>query len=162
MKRIHKEDLARRKRVGEIFGEGCLRTGKDYLAAALIYQHGDIPDHYYQAYVWATGAQRLGEKGAKKMVASAVDRYLINIGKKPLFGTQYYRDLGSNGGKCFCLSQVETSFPDSLRKEYLGKSLYREYDRIQLERFSSGKDCLLKKCSEKLKSTPQGTIPGLW
>ena len=162
MWKIYNEDLARRKRVGEIFGEGCFRTGKDYLAAALIYQHGNTPDHYYQAYIWAAKANELGEKGAKRMIALAVDRYLINIGKKPLFGTQYHRDFGSNRSKCFCLHQPETTFPDSVRKEYLGKSLYKEYSRIQLERFNNGKDCLLKECSEKLTPTPKGTIPGLW
>lgn len=46
-----KNDLTRRKRVGEIFGEGCIKTPADYTAAAMIYQHGDTSDHYYQAYL---------------------------------------------------------------------------------------------------------------
>ena len=53
-------DLIRRKRVGEIFGEGCFKTAKDYSAASLIFQHGDTPDHYYQA-LWANRAVELGD-----------------------------------------------------------------------------------------------------
>src|SRR5437016_5319783 len=43
MKNFAIKDLERRKRVGEIMGEGCINTAKDYAAASLIYQHGDVP-----------------------------------------------------------------------------------------------------------------------
>jgi hypothetical protein len=41
--KLQKKDLERRKRVAEIFAEGCLKSAEDYMAAALIYQHGDTP-----------------------------------------------------------------------------------------------------------------------
>ena len=58
--RITQRDVERRRKVWEIFQKGHLKTSKDYLAAALIYQHGDRPAHYYQAYVWANTAVGLG------------------------------------------------------------------------------------------------------
>ena len=83
-------DLARRKRVGEIFGEGCLKTPRDYLNAALIYQHGEVSDHYYQAFIWANRALSLGDDKASQFVALTIDRYLVSIGHKQLFGSQAY------------------------------------------------------------------------
>jgi len=46
LKQVSVRDLKRRKRVGQIFAEGYMRTAQDYSAAALIYQHGVVPDHY--------------------------------------------------------------------------------------------------------------------
>ncbi|EKE01026.1 MAG: hypothetical protein ACD_21C00240G0002 [uncultured bacterium] len=157
--KVTKQDLARRKRVGEIFGEGCLKSPEDYLAAALIYQHGDVPDHYYQTYIWANHAAELGEKEAKSLAAKAIDRYLVHIGKKQLFGTQY--SSTSPKDWCYCMSQVEPSFPDDLRKEYLGQPL-DEYSRDHFAMFNKGKNCPNVECSKNLKPTPKGTVPGLW
>src|SRR5438477_426759 len=39
-------DRERRERVGSIFGEGCFKEAKDFAAAALVFQHGDQPDHF--------------------------------------------------------------------------------------------------------------------
>ena len=159
-KEMIKRDMVRRKRVGEIFAEGCLRTPQDYLAAALIYQHGDVPDHYYQAYIWAARAIELGGKNAKSMVAVAIDRYLVSLGKKQLFGSQFYSD-DTQPNHCFCMRKVELSFPDSLRQEYLGKALQESsYEKFAM--FNQGKQCPNVECSEDLKPTPKGTVPGLW
>ncbi|STX81663.1 Uncharacterised protein [Legionella busanensis] len=54
-------DLERRQRIGAIFAEGCLQSASDFAAAALVYQHGDIPDHYYQAFLWTKRAVELGD-----------------------------------------------------------------------------------------------------
>ena len=158
------EDLATRKRVGEIFAEGCLTTAKDYLAAALIYQHGNIPDHFYQTYIWAARAAKIGGneaeiKSAKELVALAIDRYLVSLGNKQLFGTQFHSASSENPR--VCMSQVEPSFPDALRKEYLGQSLHeRSLQNFAL--FNKGKNCPNVECSKNLKPTPKGTFLGLW
>jgi hypothetical protein len=39
MQEMVKNDVLRRKRVGEIFGEGCFSKAQDFAAAALVYQH---------------------------------------------------------------------------------------------------------------------------
>ena len=72
----------------EILGEGCFKSAEDYAAASLIYQHGDSPDHFFQAFIWALRAVQLGDFQQKSLVAMTVDRYLISSGKKQLFGTQ--------------------------------------------------------------------------
>lgn len=157
--KINKRDLARRKRVGEIFGEGCFKSSKDYLAAAFIYQHGDIPDHYYQTYIWAKRAAELGDENGKGMAALAIDRYLISIGKKQLFGSQFYIEKLKPNEECFCREAVEPSFPDSLRVAYSGITLKKRYDR-DVE-FLGLKHCP-EKCSATLKPTLKGDVPGLW
>ena len=162
--KMKKQDLAHRKRVGELFGEGCLKSAADYLAAALIYQHGDVPDHYYQTYIWATRAIKLGineaeVKSAKLMAALSIDRYLVSLGDKQLFGSQF--GMAQPKDQCWCMEQVEPSFPDTLRKEYLGQSLL-ERSRDSFAMFNKGKNCPNVECSKKLKPTPKGIILGLW
>ena len=153
-------DLIRRKRVGEILGEGCFKTPDDYAAASLIYQHGDVPDHYYQAFVWANRAVQLGDLNQKSLVAMTIDRYLVSIGKMQLFGSQAYASAAT--GWCYCLESVESSFPDSIRKEYSGFSLQDRYDR--LASFNQDNGCSNIDCStlELLQPSPKGTVPGFW
>lgn len=53
-----------------------------------MYQHGDVSDHYYLAFMWALRSVALGNEDVKSLVALTVDRYLVSIGKKQLFGSQ--------------------------------------------------------------------------
>lgn len=153
---INDNDLNRRKRVGEIFGEGCITTNKDYLAAFLIYQHGDIPDHYYQAFIFALRAAKLHGKEGSQSTAASIDRYLINIGHKQLFGSQ----ITSYDGGCFCMEPVEASFPDTIRLSHTNLSLQ---DRFEwLASFNEGKQCSNQECEKELKPSPRGTVPGFW
>lgn len=152
-------DLARRKRVGEIMAEGCFKTAADYTAASLIYQHGDVPAHYYLAFIWANQAIALGDEKQKKLAAMTIDRYLISIGKKQIFGTQYYTANATEG--CFCLQPVEGSFPESRRIEYIGKKLTDQYD-VLLELNNKKINCSAAECPIQLSATPKGTIAGFW
>lgn len=149
-------DLIRRKRVGEIFGEGCFKTQADYMSAALIYQHGNTPDHYYQAYIWSKRASELGDVYGKYFSALAIDRYLISIGKKQLFGSQYQK-LPPN--HCFCMQPVEQSFPDDFRKEYSDRSLE---DNYKLMASINEAGCPSSECQTSLKPTLKGSVVGLW
>ncbi len=156
---LNLNDKARRMRVGEILGEGCINTAKDYEAASFIYQHGDVSDHYYQAFIWANRAVALGDLTLKKMVAMTMDRYLLSIGKKQLFGTQFL--ASSTTGWCFCLDPVETSFPDSYRMQYLKKKLSEQYEFLHT--LNKGKkNCQSLECAKKLSPTTRGSIPGFW
>lgn len=111
---LNKNDLIRRKRVGQIFAEGCMHTSEDYAAAALIYQHGDTSDHYYQAYIWANRSAEEGDLRQKQLAALAIDRYLISKGMKQLFGSQAFMSAATE--RCFCMQEVEETFPDSFRQ----------------------------------------------
>ena len=157
--KMSENDLGRRKRVGEILGEGCFKTPEDYAAASLIYQHGNVPDHFFQAFVWASRAVALGDLNQKHLVTLTIDRYLISIGKKQLFGSQAYASEAT--GWCFCIEPVESSFPDAVRKEYAGASLQDKYDWLASK--NEGKDCTNTECTNiALQPSPQGTVPGFW
>lgn len=159
MMKLSENDLNRRKRVGEIFGEGCFKNASDYAAAALIYQHGDVSEHYFQAFIWANRAVQLGDLTQKSLAALAIDRYLVDIGKKQLFGSQFYGT--ESGGWCYCLVPVEPSFPDNFRKEYSGASLEERFEL--LAEINQGKNCANKECIDMtLEPSPKGTVPGFW
>src|SRR5437870_3285091 len=68
-----KRDRTRRTRVAEIFAKGCLKSAEDYLNAATVFQHGEVPDHFYQAYIWAMKAFNLGLDSAGTMAANGID-----------------------------------------------------------------------------------------
>lgn len=155
MFRMMANDLKRRKRVDEIFGEGCLRTREDFAAAAMIFQHGEVPGHFFQAFLW------FREAGMKPEQALAIDRYLTKSGRKQLFGTQF-ASVGTivpGVPACFCQEQTETSFPDSIRREFLSEESYGEQ---AWEKFNRGKSCSQKNCATQLAPTPAGSVPGFW
>ena len=155
---VAKHDLDRRKRIGEIFGEGCFSSALDFENAAMIYQHGNVSDHYYQAFVWANRSFKLGNKSAKSLAVVALDRYLVSIDHKQLFGSQAF---SSNlADECICLQEVETTVPDSFRQEYAGFTLQDKIDWINT--LNNGKSCPQLTCPIKLNPTPKGTIPGVW
>jgi hypothetical protein len=104
-------DRERRTRVGALFGEGCLRTAADFAAAALVYQHGDVPEHFLQTYIWAKRSVELGDKSQQRLMAKGIDRYLVNTGRKQLFASQALKRFDDN---CWCLYAVEPTFPKTL------------------------------------------------
>jgi len=152
-------DQARRMRVGEIFGEGCFKSAPDFSAAALVYQHGSVPEHFFQTFLWAKRAVELGDASQKRLMGMGLDRYLVNIGKKQLFASQAYKL--SEEGACWCLQPVERSFPDSLRIEYTGHTFD---DALKwIEQLNQGTSCpAAHECAIELEPSPAGTIPGFW
>ncbi len=159
MNEVIKRDESRRKRVGEIFGEGCFSKPEDYAAAALVYQHGNTPDHFFQTYIWSKRAVDLGDPTQRRMMALGLDRYLVNIGQKQLFGSQAIKP-DFKPDTCWCLQQVETSFPDKLRKLYAGKTYTEALD--WLKELNAGKICPNKECSAQIKPSPKSSVPGFW
>lgn len=82
-------DAARRKRVRELIDEGGLRTGKDYMRAAMVFQHGDTPKDILFAHVLAVTALGKGDASARWIAAASLDRYLHRLGRPQVFGTQF-------------------------------------------------------------------------
>lgn len=166
LKMLFERDTKRRMRVGEIFAEGCLKTANDYHAAALVFQHGNIPDHFYQTFIFARRAAELEDVAVFKLAnrnlsSLGIDRYLISIGHKQLFGSQFSREKNiSNSKLCFCMQPVETSFPDDYRKSYSALPLKDYY--AELATLNKDKICSNVQCSTALKPTPRGSIVGLW
>jgi len=156
--RVSPRDETRRKRVGEIFGEGCLKSAADYSAAHLIYQHGTVPDHYFQAFLWAKKAYDLGATSKTWDIATGIDRYLVHSGQKQLFGTQF----GQDSKDVWCIEPIEKTFPDSRRIEYLKMSL-RESIAFFLKFYKSDQSPQdIRDCAHSLMPSPPGTVPGFW
>jgi len=154
-----KRDLARRKRIGEIFGEGCMKEARDFAAAALVYQHGDVPEHYFQTFLWAKRAVDLGDDSQKRLMALGIDRYLVNIGHKQLFASQASIPPGD---KCWCLEQVEESFPEQRRKEIAGMTLKEALEWVNSLNSNIPECQGPKQCVKPLAPSPLGTVPGYW
>jgi hypothetical protein len=157
---VLKRDEARRKRIGEIFGEGCFQKAADFSAAALVFQHGNTPDHFFQTYIWSKRAVDLGDTSQKRMMGLGIDRYLVNIGQKQLFASQASKPLDS---ACWCLEQVEETYPDSDRKATTGQTLTEALEWVGTLNKDHPECAAPTQCANKpLKPTPRGTVPGLW
>lgn len=156
--KVNPRDLQRRIQVATIFAEGCFASASDYASAATIYQHGNTAGHFYQAFIWANEAVKLGDSSQLWWMAAALDRYLVKIGQKQLFGTQ----LSKNNSEKWCVQSVEPSFPESLRIKYVKFSVKDQIARTLKGLGSSQAPDDVKDCYPKLKPSPRGTVPGFW
>ena len=154
---VNPRDLQRRIRVATIFAEGCFSTASDYAAAATVYQHGKTADHYYQTFIWANRAVDLGDKSQKWWAAAAIDRYLVATGHRQLFGTQMSR----SENEPWCLQQVEPSFPEKKRIEYVKYSVTDQV-RNTLQGIGANQPTDNVKDCGALLPTPRGSVPGFW
>lgn len=157
--RVLPRDESRRKRVGEIFGEGCFKTAEDYAAAALVYQHGNVPEHFFQTFLWAKKAVELGDLSQKRLMVMGVDRYLVNIGQKQLFATQASKTAASD---CWCLEEVEKSFPEKKRVEIAQNSLAEMLQWVDSLNEEQASCKPAKFCAKQFKDSPRGSVPGIW
>jgi hypothetical protein len=155
---IEKRDLERRVRVAAIFAEGCFKSAADYSAAAMVFQHGDQPDHFFQTYLWSKRAMELGDSSQVQMLTRGIDRYLVNTNHKQLFATQAFKPFSQ---PCWCLDPVEKSFSDELRKKYSAMTLVEALSWV--DSLNAGSTCeKAKECAKDLQATPVGSVPGLW
>ena len=152
-------DRQRRQRVGAIFGEGCFKDARDFAAAALVFQHGDQPEHFMQTFLWSKRAVELGDPVQRDLMAKGLDRYLVNTGHKQLFATQYFKPSLAPE-TCWCLEKTESSFPDALRIQYTART-YQELLN-HLSQLNEGHDCPVSECTRSLDPSPSGTVPGFW
>lgn len=158
--RVLRRDVLRRQRVGAIFGEGCMSTAADFAAAALVYQHGTVPEHYFQTFLWSKAAVDRGDDSQRRLMGLGLDRFLVNSGRKQLFASQAHKQDDS---PCWCLEQVEPSFTDDLRKAKGGWTLAEALSWIADLNKDQQTCAEPAQCSEKpLKATPPGTVPGFW
>ena len=156
--KVAPRDLQRRVRVAQIFAEGCFKNASDYASAAMVFQHGETADHFFQAFLWAREAVKRGDESLRSLVAAALDRYLVQIGQKQLFGTQFF----SNDGRKLCIQPVESTFPDSQRIKYVRFNLKEEI-KASLKAFGAKQTPKeTQECSSGLKPSPHGTVPGFW
>jgi hypothetical protein len=151
-------DEARRKRVGEIFGEGCFKTAQDYAAAALVYQHGNTPDHFYQTFLWAKKSLDLGDASQSRLMVMGLDRYLVAIGHKQLFATQAFKP----GNDCWCMEEIEKSYSGKDRVKFAQTGLKEAMKWVDSLNSNQASCLPAKICSKHLLDSKRGTVPGFW
>ena len=108
------DDLARREEVLTYLQAGQITRATDLHYAALIFQHGDCPEHYQLAADLTLRAYELGNENSAWLHTAATDRYLLKIGKVQRFGTQYVTNLR---GK-FVMCPVDSATTDDERAEW--------------------------------------------
>lgn len=113
---LAERDRKRRESVRKMVEDDLFQDGMDYVHAAMIFQHGEVPEDYLIATDLAKRAVELGEQRGLWMIAASTDRYLTNT-KAPFqrYGTQYMRD--EEGGKWY-LYPVDPSTTDEDRAKY--------------------------------------------
>ncbi len=109
---VKPRDDARLARTRELYVAGALRTGADWWHAALILQHSSEADDYLLAHEMSVAAVVRGEENARWLVAATEDRFLMRIGRKQRFGTQY--EPGDDPGK-YRLAPTDSQVTDELR-----------------------------------------------
>ncbi|MEM9837823.1 MAG: hypothetical protein AAF830_01575 [Pseudomonadota bacterium] len=164
---LTERDNARREEVAALFAEGCLITGRDHHNAALIFQHGKVPEHYYQAYRWAQRAVALGDTDAEWLISRAIDRFLLNSGYKQLFGSNAFSTaprVGDGFGPPtpWCLEPVVKEFTDAQREAQGFPTLQERIDRIAQMNESDGREVGEPFCDKDLADPPKGVFPGIW
>ena len=111
---LSREDTERRVEVMGYLKKGQLTTGNDMYYAAFIFQHGNCPEHYQLANKLADKAMKLGYSDARWIYAATLDRYLLSVGKKQKFGTQYT----SADGCTYVLEPVNPKTTDAERQRF--------------------------------------------
>jgi hypothetical protein len=107
-------DEARRARTKALLDSGKLLTGDDFYHAAFVFQHGSTPGDYLLAHTLAVIAAARGRKDATWIAAATLDRYLMNIGQKQIYGTQF---VSHNGGAMSQEPYDRTLVSDALRAD---------------------------------------------
>jgi hypothetical protein len=83
------QDEARRRRIRALLDAGELQSADDFYHAAFIFQHGSSPEDYLLAHTLAMVAIARGRAHASWIAAATLDRYLQEIGRPQIFGTQF-------------------------------------------------------------------------
>jgi hypothetical protein len=126
---VGKRDEERRKRVLEIVAQGGAKEAADYFHAAMVLQHGQSPEDFDHANQWCVKAVELDPDypGARWLAAASKDRYLMNLGKPQLYGTQFKKD--QNGP--WYLYQVDPTVIDEERAKWDVPPLARAKARVE-------------------------------
>jgi hypothetical protein len=86
-------DAIRYRRVKEMIAAQQLQAADDYYHAALIMQHGSAAEDYELAHQLASRAAELksDHANARWLAAAAKDRWLWQLGKPQIYGTQFQK-----------------------------------------------------------------------
>ncbi|MBZ9753331.1 hypothetical protein K7W42_21075 [Deinococcus sp. HMF7604] len=87
---VARADETRRAQTLALLRAGRLSSAQDFFGAALIFQHGDCPQHFQLAHLLAARAFALGGvKSAGWLTAATYDRWQMSLGRLQTYGTQF-------------------------------------------------------------------------
>lgn len=64
-------------------------SSEDLYHLSFLFQHGATSEDYERAHILALESERQGSEDAKWLTAATEDRYLLSLGKKQKWGTQF-------------------------------------------------------------------------
>jgi hypothetical protein len=106
-------DKARRQRVETLLANAPLLDAEDYFHAAMIFLHGETPEHFLQAHTLAYKGARQGHSACFRLMAAAYDRVLMSQGRPQKYGTQYIIRHGR-----WTLYEVDPAITDAQRAQW--------------------------------------------
>jgi hypothetical protein len=111
---LSEQDRVRRDKVRAMLAAGVIVTAEDFFNAALIMQHGEVPDDYRLAYSFASISKTIDPdstsftpvyKTAKWLTAAAWDRLMMNLNKPQWYGTQFTKPYGATQWQLYQLDE---------------------------------------------------------
>ncbi len=114
LQQVLQRDRARRQRVEELVGSEALQAPEDYFHAAMVFEHGETLEHFWQAHELAKRGAELGHPTSRWLTAAAYDRWLMHQRKPQKYGTQYT----ARGDEPYRLWDVDPSTTDEERAEW--------------------------------------------
>ena len=126
-------DRERLRRTAALIEAGKAQTADDYFHAAQVYNHGTTAEDYLRSHELAVLAAAKGNRMALFLSAASLDRFLREIGRPQVFGTQYNRR-----DNLATIEPFDRSMSDNLRVEF-GVPRLKELDARLAERNSSSK-----------------------
>lgn len=94
LKKISLKEKKARKEVIEMLKNGQIKTSDDFYRASMLFQHGSDFKSYAMAIALAAASGHLGESWGRSLYAMALDRFLLSIGQKQYFGTNFEKVKG--------------------------------------------------------------------
>lgn len=115
---VAREDEARRTQALALLRAGRLSSAADYFNAALVFQHGNCPQHYQLAHLLAGQALARGAPASDTLplgwlFAATFDRWQLSLGRPQAYGTQF---LLVQEPCSYALAQVDSVTTDAQRE----------------------------------------------
>jgi len=128
---VNKRDKERQDRTLTLLRLGQVRTSRDYLHAAYVFQHGSTIEEARLALslAWLSASVDPENEEAKWMTASAWDRLMMRHDQPQWFATQFERRDGDPGWSLYKLQ--EDAVTDEQRKALGGPSIEEAMEALR-------------------------------
>lgn len=134
LKNISLKEKQARKDVLKMLKKREIRTSDDFYRAAMLFQHGTDFRSYALAVALAAVSGHLGESWGRSLYAMALDRFLLSVGQKQHFGTNFEKTEG-----VWKLSPYNKKTSDYERQFYLVEPMKKILQEIKKLNLKSGR-----------------------